>query len=86
MGARSHLVQAYIGDTFHHVGHVVDPLPGFQTTKPMVRPFPVMLVLLLTAAVRSTLGYFPWIQTIFQSSKSLFEGSVDLATILDNCY
>ncbi len=45
---RSHSIQAYIGDTFYHLGNVVDPLPGFQATKPMVRPSHVMIVFLLT--------------------------------------
>jgi translation elongation factor EF-4 len=28
--------EAHIGDTFHHVGQVVEPLPGFKPAKPMV--------------------------------------------------
>ena len=28
---------AHVGDTFHRVGHPVDPMPGFKPAKAMVR-------------------------------------------------
>lgn len=31
--------EAHIGDTFHHSGENVVPLPGFKPAKPMVRSF-----------------------------------------------
>ena len=48
--------EAHIGDTFYLNGKEVDPLPGFEELKPMVR---ILEFLRLT---RSLLALFLWIQ------------------------
>ena len=45
--------QAHIGDTLHLVGGPVDPMPGFQPTKAMVRQ---LVTLLCVISVEHKLG------------------------------